>query len=62
MASQQQYYIPVAPRNGGEVHATSLSEAGKTVCGHEFRGWAIRPAKLTCKRCRELLHMPVKSR
>jgi hypothetical protein len=52
-------YTPVTPRNGGEVHATSLNEPGRTVCGHKFRGWVIRPSRLTCQRCKEMLIHPV---
>lgn len=59
MAVPEHVYTPVTPRNGGEVHATSLTQPGRTVCGHKFRGWIIRPSRLTCSRCKELLVHPV---
>ena len=54
-------YYPVTPVTGGEVHATSLEEPARTICGHKFVGWAIAPKRLTCKRCKELLHHPVQA-
>lgn len=60
MAVPQHVYTPVRPRNGGEVHATSFQKPGYTVCDVKFRGWVIEPARLTCQRCKELLHYPVK--
>lgn len=57
MASNE--YTPVAPKNGGETHATSLREPGFTVCGIKFRGWVICPHKLSCQKCKDgLKHRP----
>lgn len=53
-------FIPVTPRTGGEVHATSLDKPGSTACNREFRGWKVVPHKLTCQQCKERLHLPVK--
>jgi hypothetical protein len=53
-------YTPVRPRSGGLVHATSLTDAHRTQCGKIAAGWVISMEKLSCQRCKELLHMPVK--
>lgn len=52
-------YTPVRPRAGGEVHATSFQDPGRTICNRAISGWIIVPVKLSCKRCKELIHYPV---
>lgn len=59
MSVPEHLYIPVSPSAGGEVHATMLNEPDRTVCGRKFRGWIVHPDRLSCKRCKELIHHPV---
>lgn len=54
-------FIPVRALEGGEVHATSLDAPDKTVCDTSFRGWSLCRSRLSCRRCKERLHMPVEN-
>jgi len=55
-------WMPVSPRGGRLVHATSMESARKTVCNKPCDGWRVAPLPLTCPRCKELVHMPVRRR
>jgi len=54
-------FIPVRALEGGDVHATSLSDPSRTVCNTSFRGWAASTRRLSCPRCKERIHLPVES-
>jgi hypothetical protein len=64
--------IPVTPKVGGVVHATSLfdpSEPRRTACGVVCDGWVVAPgvavgtrrvaARINCDRCKARMFRPV---
>ena len=53
MAKPLREYTPVKAKRGALVHATCMSDPGKTSCGVRCDGWRVEPDALDCPKCLE---------
>lgn len=67
MPAAEYQMIAVRPRQGGTVHATSLTDSRRTACGINCDGWIVAPLRqkwagasdIKCKRCKQVMFLQV---
>lgn len=49
-------WTPITPIGGGLIHATSLTESDRTMCGKACTGWKVATNILSCEGCKSHLN------